>query len=85
MTGLMVAFFKRHLAVFILIASLLVIGFSLYLKGWSDRGNQDKAAAKEYAIKRINNRGRINEEVRNLDDAGVCGALGGVFRNNQCQ
>lgn len=85
MQVLILAFLKRHLAAFVLIGSILLIGSFVYLKGWSDRGDRDKAAAQEHQINRATNRGKINEKVRKLDDAGLCGALGGVYRDDKCQ
>lgn len=84
MNVLIAAFLKRHLAVLVLIAALLVVGFSLYWRGWSDRGAQEIVKEQKHQINRTNNRGKINEKVRNLDDAGLCGALGGVLTDNQC-
>lgn len=85
MTALIIAFCKKHIAAFALIGSILVIGLFIYFKGWSDRGAKDKSASQAHTINRSIKRGQTNEKVRNMDDVIICGAIGGVYRNDKCQ
>lgn len=85
MNTLLFAFFRKHMAAFVLIASVLMIGIFIYSKGWADRGEKEKAASQTHTINRTSNRGEINEKVQSMHDAGICGALGGVYRNDKCE
>lgn len=85
MAALALTFLRKHWAAFVLVASICAIGAFIYMKGWSDRGEKERAASQTHTINRTDNRGKINEKVRKLDDAGVCGALGGLYRDDECQ
>lgn len=85
MTALLVAFLRNQWPALALAASILAISTFIYMKGWSDRGEKDKIASQAHTINRTDNRGKINEKVRSMDDAGICGVIDGVYINNQCK
>lgn len=85
MTTLLLAFFKKHLVAFALVAALIAAGAVLYIKGWSDRGTKEQSASQSKTIERNETRGKTNDKVQKMDGAAICNALGGVYRNDKCE
>ena len=85
MAAFILIFVRKHWPALTLIASLLVIGNYLYIKGWSERGEKEKYASQTHTINRTDNRGKTNEAVRAMDDSDLCSAIGGVHSNNECK
>jgi hypothetical protein len=51
-----------------------------------ERGREaERAAALERSMEIIQERSRTNEAVRDLDAAGICRELGGVFTEGECR
>lgn len=51
-----------------------------------DAGREmERAAILKQAMENIEQRGKTNAEIRNLDDAGLCRELGGVLEDGVCR
>jgi hypothetical protein len=51
-----------------------------------DAGREiERAATLKRSMDVIERRSRTNAEIRNLDDRGLCAALGGLFENGECR
>ncbi|RBO94937.1 hypothetical protein [Pseudochrobactrum asaccharolyticum] len=85
MALLLIAFMKKHGPALVFVGLLLLIGGSIYLKGWSDRGVREISASQTRTIDRTDNRGKTNEKVRKFDSRALCNALDGVYSNNECK
>ncbi len=67
----------------------LAVAFMLLSIAWI-HGHQRGAASERQAIltrsvEVLRQRSATDEKVRNMDDAGLCAALGGVFEDGSCQ
>lgn len=51
----------------------------------SEGREMERAAALKKAVELIQQRGKTNAEVRDLDSAGLCVALGGRFSDGVCE
>jgi len=45
----------------------------------------ERTAILNRSVEILRERNHVDDEVRNLDDASLCDALGGVFANGSCQ
>jgi hypothetical protein len=71
-----------------LVGALLMFGVSaLILQPQAhERGREaERAATLERSMEIIQERSRTNEAVRDLDAAGICRELGGVFTEGECR
>lgn len=50
-----------------------------------DARQEERAAQLQKSMDLIEKRSETNAEIRNLDDAGLCVSLGGLYVNNECQ
>ena len=63
-----------------------LINVSVWLPAAREEGRElERAASLQKAMELIEQRSKTNAEIRNLDDAGLCRLLGGVFVNGKCQ
>lgn len=45
----------------------------------------ERTAILNRSVEILRERNRVDDEIRNLDDASLCAALGGVFADGSCQ
>lgn len=50
-----------------------------------DARQEERAAQLQRSMDLIEKRSETNAEIRNLDDAELCRAIGGLYVNNECQ
>lgn len=62
----------------------LASAVGLYWLGHSNGVQQGREAALERSVDILRERAKTDEQVRNLDDAGLCAALGGVWTEGGC-
>ena len=67
----------------------LVIVAGLIVAAWFDGHSYGRAAERQAILTRsvevLRERSATDEKVRNMDAAGLCAALGGVFEDGSCQ
>ncbi|QND53451.1 hypothetical protein HB779_17320 [Phyllobacterium sp. 628] len=59
---------------------LLLAGYGLYRAGYGAA----RVETLERSVEVLRGRKTTNENIRNLDDAGLCSKLDGVWRNGEC-
>ena len=74
----------KPLAIGALAFALIAIP-SAYIKGRSDGASLERTKAMTALKNQLDERNATNEQIRSLDDAGLCAALGGVFTGGICQ
>lgn len=67
----------------------LAVAFMLLSIAWI-HGHQRGAASERQAIltrsvEVLRERTKVDDQIRNMDTAGLCAALGGVFEDGSCQ
>lgn len=68
------------------IALFSIVNTLWLLPAARDEGREmERTAALKKSMELIEQRSRTNAEIRDLDTAGLCAALGGVFADGQCQ
>ncbi|MCC2608406.1 hypothetical protein [Neorhizobium petrolearium] len=67
------------------VACLTINAFVWLPAARDEARQQERAAALQKSMELIEERGKTNAEIRNLDDAGLCAALGGLYVNGACQ
>ena len=84
MSGAVLLFLKSHWpAVAIAAAILLFLAWLIhasYSRGAADTENEHR----EGTINQLQERNGTDEDVRTMDDAGVCRAIGGRLRDGRC-
>lgn len=82
------AFLQSHwrAAAFGVLTGLVLLTLAcIYIKGRNDGQASALNAAREQLVEQLNERGKIDGVVEQLDNSGLCRAFGRVWRNGQCE
>lgn len=63
----------------------LASALGIYWLGHSNGVQKGREAALERSVDILRQRGQTDEQVRSLDDASLCAAIGGVYADGSCQ
>lgn len=67
-------------------SAVTLLAFTVWIPNAREDERQiARAASLQQSMDLIEQRSKTNAEIRNLDDAGLCRALGGMLVNGQCQ
>lgn len=66
------------------IAVLGLLTFS-HLKAYQSGAAAERLSTLNRSVEVLRERNATDDQIRNLDDAGLCAALGGVFEDGTCQ
>ena len=67
-----------------IIAVLGLLTFS-HVKAYHAGAAAERLTTLNRSVEVLRERNATDDQIRNLDDAGLCAALGGLFENGSCQ
>ncbi|SFJ62902.1 hypothetical protein [Aerobium aerolatum] len=82
MTALLFSRAGAALAGVVVVLGLLTFS---YVKAYQAGAAAERMATLNLSVEVLRERNATDDQIRNLDDAGLCAALGGLFADGTCQ